>query len=96
MACKGHQPKASFKIRLSSGKRSMQAFYVGKQYRRALALLKDSELVEADIRCRYLAARCLAAVQDWDECLSIMGIMNDPSDADMLGLQVRSTPMLPP
>ena len=65
----------------------MQAFYVGKQYRRALALLKASELVEADMRCRYLAARCLANTKEWDECLSIMGGA-DPSDADMIGLQV--------
>ena len=67
----------------------LQAFYVGKQYRRALALLKESELVEADIRCRYLAARCLAEIMEWDECLNIMG-GPDPSDADMLGMQVQS------
>ncbi len=68
-----------------------QAFYVGRQYRRALALLKDSELVEADIRCRYLAARCLAAVEDWDECLTIMG-GPDPTEAELQGMQV---PLLP-
>ena len=67
----------------------LQAFYVGKQYRRALALLRESELVEADIRCRYLAARCLAEIMEWDECLNIMG-GPDPSDADMLGMQVQS------
>ena len=76
---------------IMAGIASVQAFYVGRQYRRALALLKESELVEADIRCRYLAARCLAAVKDWDECLAIMG-GPDPTEVELQGMQV---PLLP-
>ena len=64
----------------------LQAFYVGKQYRRAYALLNASKLVEADIRCRYLAARCLANMKEWDDCLNLMG--GDPGDIDMLRRQV--------
>ncbi len=64
----------------------MQAYYVGKQYRRSYALLTDSKLVEADIRCRYLAARCLANLKEWDDCLNIMG--GDPGYTDMAHMQV--------
>ena len=64
----------------------VQAYYVGKQYRRSYALLTDSKLVEADIRCRYLAARCLANLKEWDDCLNIMG--GDPGYTDMARMQV--------
>lgn len=64
----------------------LQAFYVGKQYRRAYALLNNSKLVEADIRCRYLAARCLANLKEWEDCLNIMGW--DPVYTDVAHLQV--------
>ncbi len=40
----------------------MQALYMGRQWRRALALLRDAGLIEADVRGRYLAARCLMEV----------------------------------
>jgi anaphase-promoting complex subunit 6 len=36
-----------------------QALYLGKQYRRALHLLRRHHLVSADLRFRYLAAKCL-------------------------------------
>ena len=39
-----------------------QALYMGRQWRRALALLRSAGLVEADVRGRYLAARCLKEV----------------------------------
>ena len=45
---------------------------MGKQYRRALTLLRTTELVEQDAQARYLAARCLAEVQDWEECLHVL------------------------
>ena len=35
---------------------------MGRQWRRALALLRGAGLVEADVRGRYLAARCLMEV----------------------------------
>ncbi len=36
-----------------------QALYMGRQWRRALALLRSAGLVEAHVKGRYLAARCL-------------------------------------
>ena len=41
-----------------------QALYMGRQWRRALALLRGAGLVEADVRGRYLAARCLMEVSE--------------------------------
>lgn len=64
-----------------------QAFYMGKQWRRALALLRNAGLIEADVRCRYLAARCLAEVQDWEECLNVLGGW-DESELEALSMQV--------
>ena len=43
--------------------RAAQALYMGRQWRRALALLRGAGLVEADVRGRYLAARCLMEVR---------------------------------
>ena len=37
---------------------------MGRQWRRALALLRGAGLVEADVRGRYLAARCLMEVSE--------------------------------
>ncbi|KAH9554615.1 hypothetical protein CY35_08G072400 [Sphagnum magellanicum] len=50
-----------------------QALYLGKQYRRALHLLRRHHLVSADLRFRYLAAKCLEEVKEWDECLAMLG-----------------------
>ncbi|KAK9905515.1 hypothetical protein WJX75_001308 [Coccomyxa subellipsoidea] len=63
-----------------------EAFYMGRQWRRALALLRNAGLIEADIRCRYLAARCLAEVQDWEECLNVLGGW-DESELEALSMQ---------
>ncbi len=65
----------------------LQALYMGKQWRRALALLRNAGLIEADVRCRYLAARCLAEVQDWEECLNVLGGW-DESELEALTMQV--------
>lgn len=35
-----------------------QAFFCSRQYRRCLQLLRSTELIEKDLRFRYLAARC--------------------------------------
>ncbi len=67
---------------------SSQALFMGKQYRRSLAIIRNSGLIEADIQCRYLAARCLAEVRDWEECLIVLGAW-DESDVESAGLQVR-------
>ncbi|KAL2620164.1 hypothetical protein R1flu_000369 [Riccia fluitans] len=50
-----------------------QALYLGKEYRRALHLLRRFHLVSVDLRFRYLAAKCLAEVKDWEECLAMLG-----------------------
>ncbi|KAK9823965.1 hypothetical protein WJX72_006697 [[Myrmecia] bisecta] len=63
-----------------------QAYYMGKQYRRALMLLKRSELVDADVRFRYLAARCLAECHDWEECLAMLGGWEN-EEADNMDMQ---------
>ena len=55
----------------------VQAYFMNKQYRRALNLLKTSDLIEQDPRCRYLAACCLAEIMDWEECLSMLGGWDD-------------------
>lgn len=65
----------------------LQAYYMGKQWRRALALLRNAGLIEADIQCRYLAARCLAEVKDWEECLNVLGGWEE-SELEALGMQV--------
>ncbi len=35
-------------------------------------LLRNHGLMD-DLRFRYLAAKCLAEVKEWDECLSLLG-----------------------
>ena len=66
----------------------MQAFYMDKQYRRALTLLKGTDLVEQDVRFRYLAAKCLVECQEWEECLKMVGGWEDDS-LDSIDMQVR-------
>lgn len=54
-----------------------QAYFVNKQHHRCLLLLKQSDLIEQDVRCRYLAARCLLACEEWEECLQLLGEEGD-------------------
>ena len=42
------------------------------------------ELIEKDLRFKYLAARCLAECKDWDECISVLG-----DGEDTFGLEQR-------
>lgn len=60
-----------------------------KQYRRALTLLKgsDSDLIERDVRFRYLAAKCLVECQEWEECLMMVGGWEEDS-LDSIDMQV--------
>ena len=60
-----------------------------KQYRRALTLLKgsDSDLIEQDVRFRYLAAKCLVECQEWEECLMMVGGWEEDS-LDSIEMQV--------
>lgn len=63
-----------------------------KQYRRALTLLKgsDSDLIEQDVRFRYLAAKCLVECQEWEECLMMVGGWEEDS-LDSIDMQVLIT-----
>jgi hypothetical protein len=42
------------------------------QHRRCLALLRSAQLLD-DVRFLYLAAKCLAATGEWEECLTVLG-----------------------
>lgn len=60
-----------------------QAFFVNRQYRRCLHLLRATDLTSKDIRFRYLAARCLAESKEWDECLETLGGMDAETFAQL-------------
>ena len=51
---------------------------MGGQHRRCLALLKGSGLLLENTRVRFLAAKCLAAAADWEECLAMLGGWDAP------------------
>ncbi|MQL90434.1 hypothetical protein Taro_023030 [Colocasia esculenta] len=50
-----------------------QALYLGRQFRRALYLLNSSQIVFRDLRFRYLAAKCLEELKEWNQCLTMLG-----------------------
>nr|CAD1837361.1 unnamed protein product [Ananas comosus var. bracteatus] len=50
-----------------------QALFLGRHYRRALHLLNSSHIVLRDLRFRYLAAKCLEELKDWNQCLTMLG-----------------------
>ncbi|KAA8526750.1 hypothetical protein F0562_009021 [Nyssa sinensis] len=50
-----------------------QALFLGRHYRRAFHLLNASQIVLRDLRFRYLAAKCLAELKEWDQCLLMLG-----------------------
>ncbi|KAK7342791.1 hypothetical protein VNO80_25747 [Phaseolus coccineus] len=50
-----------------------QALFLGRHYRRAFHLLNASKIVLSDLRFRYLAAKCLEELKEWDQCLSMLG-----------------------
>ena len=58
------------------------------QFRRAFTLLKKADLVEQDPRCCYLAARCLAKLRDWEQCLAMLGGWDDEEVLSKLDFQV--------
>lgn len=58
-----------------------------KQYRRALTLLRGTDLIEQDVRFRYLAAKCLVECQEWEESLKMVGGWEDDS-LDSIDMQV--------
>ncbi|KAE8124690.1 hypothetical protein FH972_019555 [Carpinus fangiana] len=50
-----------------------QALFLGRHFRRAFHLLNASQIVLRDLRFRYLAAKCLEELKDWDQCLVMLG-----------------------
>ncbi|KAJ6966315.1 hypothetical protein NC652_004012 [Populus alba x Populus x berolinensis] len=50
-----------------------QALFLGRHYRRAYHLLNASKIVLRDLRFRYLAAKCLEELKEWDQCLLMLG-----------------------
>ncbi|PON98465.1 N-terminal acetyltransferase A, auxiliary subunit [Trema orientale] len=50
-----------------------QALFLGRHYRRAYHLLNASQIVLRDLRFRYLAAKCLEELREWDQCLLMLG-----------------------
>ena len=48
------------------------ALFVDNQYHRCLHLLESRGLVDVDVRFRLLAARCLIATGDWEECIQML------------------------
>ncbi|CAK7323094.1 unnamed protein product [Dovyalis caffra] len=50
-----------------------QALFLGRHYRRAYHLLNASKIVLRDLRFRYLAAKCLEELNEWDQCLLMLG-----------------------
>ncbi|KAK3424501.1 hypothetical protein EUGRSUZ_F01248 [Eucalyptus grandis] len=50
-----------------------QALFLGRHYRRAFHLLNASKIVLRDLRFRYLAAKCLEELNEWDQCLLMLG-----------------------
>jgi len=50
-----------------------QSLFLGRHYRRAFHLLNASKIVLRDLRFRYLAAQCLQELNEWNQCLSMLG-----------------------
>ncbi|XP_022717294.1 anaphase-promoting complex subunit 6-like isoform X2 [Durio zibethinus] len=50
-----------------------QALFLGRHFRRAFHLLNASKIVFRDLRFRYLAAKCLEELKEWDQCLFMLG-----------------------
>ncbi|KAG6689104.1 hypothetical protein I3842_11G158200 [Carya illinoinensis] len=50
-----------------------QALFLGRHFRRAFHLLNASQIVLRDLRFRYLAAKCLDELKEWDQCLLMLG-----------------------
>ncbi|CAI0552314.1 unnamed protein product, partial [Linum tenue] len=88
-----------------------QALFLGRHFRRAFHLLNASKIVLRDLRFRYLAAKCLEELKEWDQCLLMLGgakvdedgnvyDMKDPSamylDKDGEDREINASPFPPP
>ncbi|CAL8150783.1 unnamed protein product [Prunus armeniaca] len=71
-----------------------QALFLGRHYRRAYHLLNASQIVLRDLRFRYLAAKCLEELKEWDQCILMLddakvdehGNLNDTKDSNIMYL----------
>ncbi|KAK3256966.1 hypothetical protein CYMTET_33925 [Cymbomonas tetramitiformis] len=59
-----------------------EGYYMNKQYRRVLLLLRGQNLLNANMHFRYLAAKCLAECMEWDECLATLGECGDDDTSE--------------
>uniref|UniRef100_A0A2P2K9Y9 Uncharacterized protein MANES_15G095700 n=1 Tax=Rhizophora mucronata TaxID=61149 RepID=A0A2P2K9Y9_RHIMU len=50
-----------------------QALFLARHFRRAFHLLNSSHIVLRDLRFRFLAAKCLEELKEWDQCLLMLG-----------------------
>ncbi|BBH01649.1 anaphase promoting complex 6 [Prunus dulcis] len=71
-----------------------QALFLGRHYRRAYHLLNASQIVLRDLRFRYLAAKCLEELKEWDQCILMLddakvdehGNLNETKDSNIMYL----------
>ncbi|KAL1299754.1 anaphase-promoting complex subunit 6 isoform X1 [Arachis ipaensis] len=61
-----------------------QALFLGRHYRRAFHLLNASKIVLRDLQFRYLAAKCLEELKEWDQCLSMLGEAKVDEDGNVV------------
>ncbi|KAF9621856.1 hypothetical protein IFM89_028444 [Coptis chinensis] len=64
-----------------------QALFLGRHYRRAFHLLNASQIVLRDLRFRYLAAKCLEELKEWDQCLVMLGDAKVDEYGNAIGLK---------
>lgn len=62
-----------------------QGFYCRGQHRRCLHLLRSTQLIDKDVRIRYLASRCMLACGELEECLELLGgeAASNPSELSL-------------
>jgi hypothetical protein len=65
----------------------VQAYFSSRQYKRALHLLRTSNVLELSAEFTYLAGCCLAECGDWDALLELLP--DDDGALEPLALQVR-------
>lgn len=63
-----------------------QALFLGRHFRRAFHLLNASKIVLTDLRFRYLAAKCLEELNDWDQCLSMLNLPHHHTNNSLIYL----------
>ncbi|CAL1392706.1 unnamed protein product [Linum trigynum] len=64
-----------------------QALFLGRHFRRAFHLLNASKIVLRDLRFRYLAAKCLEELKEWDQCLLMLGSAKVDEDGNVYDMK---------